>query len=298
MRVAVTGSTGFIGTALVGSLRTAGHDVIRVVRGSAPHGEPAVVWDPEGGTIDADGLSGVEGVVHLAGEPIAEKRWSAEQKRRIHDSRERGTRLLAATLAGLDPPPAVLVSASGVDYYGDRGDEVLTETSGPGGGFLAEVCTAWERATAPAAEAGIRVATIRTGMVLSLDGGAFPRLARLTRFGLGGRLGSGRQWWSWITLGDHVAAVRFLLEHDVAGAVNLTAPEPVTNAEFASTLGGVLHRPTFVPTPAFGPKLVLGEMAEELLFASKRVHPAALLAAGFEFGHAELEPALRDLLGR
>ncbi|MGH9117060.1 MAG: TIGR01777 family oxidoreductase [Acidimicrobiales bacterium] len=297
MRVAVTGSTGFIGAALVASLRTHGHEVVRVVRGPAPHGEAAVRWDPRAGTIDAAGLEGLDGVVHLAGEPIAAKRWSEEQKLRIIESRRQGTTLLAATLAGLDAKPSALVSASGVDYYGDRGDEVLTEASGAGHGFLTEVCQVWEGATAPAADAGVRVATTRTGIVLSLDGGALPRLVRLTRFGLGGRLGGGRQWWSWITLADQLAAIEFLLLNDVAGPVNLTAPGPVTNAEFADTMGRVLHRPTFLPTPSFGPKLVLGEMAGALLFDSKRVEPAKLTAAGFSFGHAELEPALRYVLG-
>jgi hypothetical protein len=296
MRVAVTGSTGFVGTALVRSLRIGGHDVIRVVRGPAPHGETTVRWDPEAGTVDAAGLDGVDAVIHLAGEPIAEKRWSDAQKRRIIESRRQGTTLLAETLAGLAVPPAVLVSASGIDYYGDRGDEVLTEDSGPGQGFLTEVCQAWEGATAPAADAGIRVVVARTGMVLSGDGGALPRLARLTRFGLGGRLGGGKQWWSWIGLDDHLAALEFLLTEDLAGPVNLTAPQPVTNAEFAATLGRVLHRPTFIPTPSFGPKLVLGELADALIFDSKRVQPERLRRAGFSFADAELEPALRHVL--
>jgi uncharacterized protein len=296
MRVAVTGSTGFIGTALVRSLRLHGHDVVRVVRGPAPHGETTVRWDPDAGTIDAGGLDGVDGVVHLAGEPIASKRWTGEQKRRIIESRRKGTTLLASTLAGLSARPSVLVSASGIDYYGDRGDEVLTEDSGPGDGFLTEVCQVWEGATAPAAEAGIRVAVARTGIVLSLDGGAFPRLVRLTRFGLGGRLGGGRQWWSWITLDDHLAALEFVLASDLAGPVNHTAPGPVTNAEFAATLGRILHRPTLLPTLSFGPRLVLGEMADPLLFDSKRVVPERLDRAGFVFEHAELEPALRSVL--
>jgi uncharacterized protein (TIGR01777 family) len=297
VRVAVTGSTGFIGTSLVRALRTGGHDVVRVVRGPAPHGETTIRWDPEAGTIDAAGLAGIDAAVHLAGEPIAGGRWTDEQKRRIIESRRKGTTLLATTLAGLSPAPAVLVSQSGIDYYGDRGDEVLTEDSGPGDGFLTDVCEAWEGATAPAADAGIRVATTRTGLVLGMEGGAFPRLVRLARFGLGGRLGGGRQWWSWIALADEVAAIEFLLTTDVAGPVNLTAPGPVTNADFATALGRVVHRPTFLPTPSFGPKLVLGEMADSLLFASKRVRPEKLLGAGFAFASPELEPALRAVLG-
>jgi uncharacterized protein (TIGR01777 family) len=296
LRVAVTGSTGFIGTALVASLRVAGHDVVRVVRGSAPHGEPVVRWDPDAGTIDAEGLRGVEGAVHLAGENIGQRRWSDAQKARIMASYERGTHVLASTLAELPNRPSVLVSASGSHFYGDGGDQILTEGSNTGEGFLAEVSRRREAATAPAAEAGIRVAITRAGMVLGPDGGALPRLARLTRFGLGGRLGSGRQWWSWITLDDALAAYRFLLEGDVSGPVNLCTPNPVTNAEFASTLGRVLRRPTFVPTPSFGPRLVVGELADELLFFGQRMRPAALLDAGFTFRQPELEPALRGLL--
>jgi uncharacterized protein (TIGR01777 family) len=299
LRVAVTGSTGFIGPAVVAGLRVAGHDVVRVVRGRAPLGEPAIVWDPEAGTIDAAGLEGVGGVVHLAGRSIGAKRWTAAEKRRILESRDKGTRLLAETLARLPDRPSVLVSASASHYYGNGGERVLTEDASPGRGFLADVTARWEAATEPAAQAGIRVVTPRSAMVLGLDGGALPRLARLTRLGLGGRLGRGRQWWSWITLDDQVSALRFLLEDDaLAGPVNVATPNPVTNAEFAATMGRVLHRPTFVPTPAFGPRLWLGEMAGELLFYSQRLRPDVLLGAGFTFAHPELEPALRDLLDR
>jgi uncharacterized protein (TIGR01777 family) len=300
LRVAVTGSTGLIGTALVAALRTAGHDVVRVVRGPAPpHGERTVRWDPEAGGIDAAGLEGVDGVVHLAAEQAVGVRWTAERRRRIIDSRELGTRLMAETMAALDHRPTVLVSASGSHFYGDGGEAVLTEDSEPGGGFLAEVSRRWEAATGPAADAGIRVARIRSAMVLSLDGGALPRLVRLARFGLGGRVGRGHQWWSWITLEDEVAAIRLLLESEgVSGPVNLAAPMPVRNSEFAATLGRVLRRPTFLPTPSFGPKLLYGEMAEELLLYSQRLRPAVLVEAGFTFTHPELEPALRDLLDR
>ncbi|MGH9247253.1 MAG: TIGR01777 family oxidoreductase [Acidimicrobiales bacterium] len=298
MDVAITGSSGLVGTALAAALRTDGHDVVRVVRSEPPHGERAVRWDPAAGTIDAAGLDGVDAVVHLAGESIGAGRWTADQKRRILDSRVQGTRLLAETLAGLTRKPGVLVSGSAIGYYGNRGDEVLTEDAVAGGGFLADVCVQWEQATASAAEPGIRVARIRTGPVLSLDGGAFPRLVRPARFGLGGRLGSGRQWMSWITLDDHVAAIRFLLDQDVTGPVNVVAPNPVTNAAFARTLGRVLRRPTFIPTPAFGPKLVLGKMAEELLFYSQRARPAVLMESGYTFADPELEPALRRLLDR
>jgi uncharacterized protein (TIGR01777 family) len=300
VKVAVTGSSGFIGTALVASLRTDGHEVLRVLRSDPPVGEPAVRWDPARGAIDVGALEGVEAVVHLAGTGIGDKRWTDERKALIKQSRTRGTALLAETLAGLSAKPRVLVSASGVHWYGDRGDEVLTEDSDPGDGFLADVCRQWEAAAGLAALAGIRVVTTRSGLVLSADGGVFPKMMTPARFGLGGRLGSGRQWWSWITLTDEVDAMRFLIDHDnVAGPVNLAAPNPVTNAEFASTLGRVLHRPAFVPVPSFGPKLVLGsEMAGELLFGSVRAQPAALQRAGFRFSHPELEGALRAVLDR
>ena len=298
MRIAVTGSSGLIGRALVASLTDDGHQVVPVVRSSSDAGPGAVTWDPAQGTIDAAGLEGIDGVVHLAGEPIAARRWTDEQKRRIRDSRAEGTRLLTEALAGLDHPPAVLVSGSAIGFYGDRGDEVLTEDAGPGDAFLSEVCLAWEGAAQPAIDAGIRTAFARTGIVLDTGDGALAKMLPLFRFGLGGRLGPGTQWWSWISLTDEVRALRFLLDHDVSGPVNLTGPAPATNAEVTRALGRALHRPTVLPVPRFGPKLLLGsELAEQLLFASARVQPQALTEAGFAFEHATVDEALDDLLG-
>ena len=294
MKVAVTGSSGLIGTALAESLRADGHEVFPVVRSGPKYG---VRWDIERGEIDSAALEGVDAVVHLAGEGIAEKRWTDEQRRRILESRSKGTALLAGALAGLDATPAVLLSGSAIGWYGDRGDEVLNESSAPGDGFLTEVCQAWEAATAPAEDAGIRVAHLRTGLVLDRSGGALAKLVPMFRFGLGGRMGSGEQWWSWITLDDEVGAIRFLLDHDVRGPVNLTAPEPATNATFAKALGNAMHRPSFVPVPAFGPKLLLGrDLATALLFGSQRVMPEVLGAAGYPFRHPRLDEALTAVL--
>ncbi len=297
MRIAITGSSGFIGTALTRSLEADGHTVVRVVRSGG--GEGDVRWDIERGDIDAAGLEGLDGVVHLAGEGVAEKRWSEEQKRKILESRTKGTTLLAGALASLTAKPPVLLSASGVDFYGDRGDEQLTEASAKGTGFLSDVVEAWEASTAPAEAAGIRVAHLRTCMVLAKEGGAFPRMLLPARFGVLGRMGSGKQWMSWISLVDEVGAIRFLLETDVSGPVNLGSPTPVTNAVFTKTLGRVLHRPTFLPIPSFGPKLLLGsELARSLLFDSKRALPDVLVDAGYEFRHADLETTLHDVLER
>lgn len=298
MEIAVTGASGFIGTALVAALRSEGHRVRALVRRPAA-GPDEVRWDPAEGTIDTAGLAGVHGIVNLAGEGIAEKRWTAEQKRRILESRTQATGLIARTAATLDPKPHVLLSASGIDFYGDRGDEELTESSGRGQGFLADVVVAWEGAAAPTVEAGIRTAFLRSGIVQSPAGGSLARQLPLFKFGIGGRLGSGDQWWSWISLDDEVGAIAHLLQHDVAGPVNLTAPTPVTNAEFTRTLGEVLHRPTLLPTPSFGPRLLLGrELAATLLYESKRVLPAKLVESGYRFRHPTLEAAFRDLLDR
>ena len=299
MRIAITGSSGLIGGGLASALEADGHQVVRVVRSTSAATAGAVRWDIDRGDIDAAGLEGLDGVVHLAGEGIGEKRWTDEQKRKVLESRTKGTRLLADALASLDAKPPVLVSGAAVGVYGNRGDEQLTETSPPGTGFLAEVVVAWEAAAQPAEDAGIRVPRIRTGMVLDADGGALPRLARLCRFAILGKLGSGRQWMSWISLADEVAAIRFLLgpECSVRGPVNLTAPGPVTNEVFTKALGRVLHRPTFLPIPSFGPKLVLGaELATALLYEGQRALPDVLVDAGFEFRHPDLEPTLRDLL--
>lgn len=297
MRIAITGSSGLIGTALVRSLEADGHTVVRVVRSGG--GEGTVRWDIDGGEIDASGLEGLDGVVHLAGEGIAEKRWTDDQKRKILESRTKGTSLLAGALATLTTKPPVLVSGSAIGIYGDRGDEQLTEKSERGAGFLADVVTAWEAAADPAAAAGIRVTRIRTGIVLDDRGGVLERMVGLARcYGLLGKFGSGLQWMSWISLADEVAAIRFLLEHDVEGPVNLTAPSPVTNAVFTKAVGRVVRRPSFLPIPRFGPTLFVGsELSQALLYEGQRVLPDALLDAGFEFQHTDLETTLRELLG-
>jgi uncharacterized protein len=295
MDVVVTGSTGLIGSALVAALRDAGHRPIRMVRGQATGDE--VAWDPEAGTIDAAALEGVDAVVHLAGEGIAAKRWTDEQKRRILESRTKGTSLLASTLAGLTRKPSVLVSASAIGYYGERGDDVLTEDEPAARTFLGELVVAWEAAAAPARDAGIRVAHPRTGIVLSTDGGALAESLPLFKWGLGGRFGNGRQYWPWITITDEVRALLWLLDHDLSGPVNLTAPNPVTNAEFTKALGAALHRPTIFPIPRFGPAVKLGsELAQELLYTSSRVVPAKLLASGFTFVHKHIDEALAAVL--
>lgn len=301
MDVAITGASGLIGKALVSALEADGHRVVRLARpgskGAATGSGDTIAWSPDAGTIDAGGLEGVDAVVHLAGEGIAERRWSDAQKQRILESRTKGTALLSSTLAALRRPPRVLLSSSAIGYYGDRGTEVLTEQSGPGEGFLTDVCVAWEQATRPAEEAGIRVAHLRTGIVLSRHGGALGTMLPLFRFGLGGRLGRGSQMWSWITLADHVAATRFLLDADLAGAVNLTAPAPVSNAAFTRALASALHRPAVLPVPSFGPALLLGrELAHHLLFASADVRPERLGAAGFTFAHADIDTALPAVL--
>ena len=300
MRVAITGSSGLIGGGLARSLEADGHDVVRVVR-SGESGPGTVRWDIERGEIDARGLEGLDGVVHLAGEGIGEKRWTEDQKRRITESRTHGTALLAEALASLDRKPPVLVSGSAVGFYGDRGDEQLSEESAPGRGFLPELVVAWEAAAAPAEGAGIRVPRIRSGIVLGTSGGVLPRMARLCRFGVLGRLGDGKQWMSWVSLADEVAAIRFLLEderaRDLDGPVNLTAPAPVTNEVFTKALGRVLRRPT-LPVGVPGPVLsaVLGGFAKEGVLAGQRLAPAVLERTGFTFAHPDLETALRASL--
>jgi len=299
MDVAITGASGLIGRALSASLENDGHTVRRIGRARRDAAPGFIAWDPAEGTLDDHALDGVDAVVHLAGEGIGEKRWSPEQKRRILESRTKSTVLIAGAMASMAEPPRRFLSGSAIGLYGDRGDEVLTEASERGEGFLADVVEAWESAARPAVDAGIPTTYLRTGIVQSPDGGALAKLLPLFKVGLGGKMGSGRQWWSWITIRDEVAAIRWLLDHDLTGPVNLTAPNPVTNADFAKALGDALGRPSFLPVPAFGPRLLLGkELADGLLFDSARVVPAALQAAGYEFQDAELTAGLRATLGR
>lgn len=298
MDVAVSGSHGFIGSALLKALAAAGHRARPLVRRSAAEGE--VSWDPEAGTIDDAELKGVDAVVHLAGVGIGDKRWTTEQKERIRWSRVKGTTLLARTLAGLPVPPKVMVSGSAVGYYGDRGDEILTEDSSPGDDFLAEVVRAWEEATEPAVEAGIRVVKLRSGIVQSPEGGALKKQLPLFKLGLGGPLGSGRQWVSWVTMDDEIGAILYALtSDDLAGPVNATAPEPLTSAAMAKAVGRALHRPAVLPVPKAALRLVVGrQMANEMVTASQRVVPARLQASGFTFRHPEAEAAMAALLRR
>ncbi len=291
MRVAVTGSTGFIGRAVVGTLGDRGHDVVRLVR-SGPFAVDRVLWDPNGGTIDGAGLGRIDGVVHLAGEPIGAKRWTAAQKQRILASREQGTQLIARTVASMHPVPAVLVSGSAIGFYGDRGDEVLTEDSSTGPGFLAEVVRRWEAATATAERAGVRVVRIRTGLVLG-RGGLLRRLLLPFRAGLGARLGSGRQWMSWISLRDEVDAILHALETELSGPVNLTAPVPVTNVEFTASLARALGRRARLVVPRAAISAAFGsELAADLL-GSQRVLPTRLEGARFTFTHQDIDAAIR-----
>lgn len=295
MNIVVSGSHGLIGSALVPALAARGDRVVRLMRAkTSPPG--AVAWDPERGWVDAAALEGADAVIHLAGENIAAGRWTAAKKARIRDSRVHGTRAIAAALARLSRRPGVFLCASATGYYGNRGEEILVEESAPGVGFLANVCREWEAASAPARDAGIRVVHFRNGIVLSPAGGALAPLLLVFRLGLGGRLGSGGQFMSWITLDDHVRAIVYALTRDdLRGPVNFVSPNPVTNAEFTATLARVLRRPALFTAPAPLLRLALGEAAGELL-ESRRVHPAKLSAAGYTFRHAELGSALRDLI--
>jgi uncharacterized protein (TIGR01777 family) len=292
-RVVVTGSTGLVGRALVASLEQEGHDVLRLVRREPAPGAAEARWDPDRGTIDAAALEGADALVHLAGASIAASRWTERRKREIAGSRVRGTRLVGATLAALRRPPRVLVSASAIGYYGNRGDEPLDEDSPQGTGFLAETCREWEAAARTAEPSGARIVLLRTGIVLARDGGALPRMLLPFRLGLGGRIGSGRQHVSWIGLGDMVGVIRFALSCDrLAGPVNAVAPGPVTNAEFTRTLSGVLRRPAWIPLPAFAVRLALGQLGRELLLEGARVVPRKLARAGYAFRHGDLRSAL------
>ncbi len=298
LRVAISGATGAVGRELEAFLTTGGHQVVRVTRSPRP-GTRDVGWRPEAGEIDAGGLEGLDAVVHLAGENVLALRWSEAKKRAIRESRVQGTRLLADTLASLERPPRSLVSASAIGFYGHRGEEPLDESAAPGEGFLAEVCRAWEDATGPAEKAGLRVVTLRIGVVLSARSGALASAHLPFWLGLGGRLGSGRQGFSWISMDDLVGAIHFLLQRDdVSGPVNATAPSPVTSAGFSHALARCLGRPALLPVPAFALRAVLGELADEAFLKGATVLPGALEKAGYGFRHGRLEQALRCELGR
>lgn len=298
MKVLITGSSGAIGAALAPRLERAGNDVVHLSRRPGGPGRSTILWDPAAGRIDAAGLEGVDAVVHLAGENIAGGRWTPERKRAIRESRVFGTGLLAERLAGLSRRPRVIVSASALGWYGDRGSEILTEDSAPGRGFLADVCREWEAAAGPARAAGIRTVHLRIGIVLTPESGALKEMMTPFRWGIGGPLGHGRQWMSWITLHDLVRAFEHLLgAESVSGPVNGVSPGAVTNAEFSRTLARVMRRPGLIPAPAIALKLLVGEMAEALLLSSARLAPTRLLSSGFVFDQPALEAALRELLG-
>jgi uncharacterized protein len=295
--VAISGASGLIGSALTESLRADGHRVLRLTRGGVT-GDDTIGWDPDAGRIDAPALEGIDAIVHLAGEGIGEHRWSDEQKRKIRESRVRGTAVLAAAVASRERKPSVFVSGSAIGYYGNCANKVLTEESPPGTDFLAEVCVAWEAETKPASEAGVRTVLTRTGIVLDKHGGALAKMLLPFRMGIGGRQGSGRQWMSWVALADQVGAIRHAIDNEaVHGPINIVAPNPVTNADFAHALGEALHRPTILPTPLLPLKVRLGsELVESLLLTSQRVSPAQLEATGYEFRFPALAAALIGIL--
>jgi len=293
MRIAITGSTGLIGTAVSQRLAAAGHQIIRVVRRPVAQGEDAIFWRPDRGEIDRSGLTGLDAVVHLAAENIASGRWTAARRKALCDSRVKGTRLLSEAIAGAANGPRILLSASAIGYYGDRGDETLDESCAPGSGFLADVCREWEAAARPAQEAGLRVVWMRFGVVLDAQGGALKKMLPIFRLGLGGCLGSGRQHVSWVSRDDAAGAVAHLLERgDLSGPFNVTAPNPVTNADFTRALARTLRRPALFSVPAFALRVALGPMADEVLLASVRAIPARLLQSGFEFRYPRIESAL------
>lgn len=297
MRILLTGSHGLVGSALTPALVGDGHEVRPLVRYATGYGSHDIEWSPERYSIAMSRIEGFDAVVHLAGESIAEGRWTDEKKQRIRDSRIQGTRLLAESLPTLKQPPKVFLCASAIGYYGNRGDEVLTEESAPGNDFLSRVCIEWEEATREAAEKGIRTANMRFGIILDKKGGALGKMLPPFRMGIGGRIGDGKQWMSWIALDDVVNAIRHALNTEtLSGPVNYVTPNPVRNSEFTKTLGRALSRPTLFPIPAFGVRLAFGEMADALLLSSQRVQPTKLTASSFEFSYPTLAAALTHIL--
>jgi hypothetical protein len=296
MKILISGSHGLVGTAFIKSLETDGHEIFRLVR-HYPNSEAEIEWSPDRYSIQLARIEGFDAVVNLAGESIAEGRWSDEKKRRIRESRVKGTKLLGDALANLAKPPKTFICASAIGYYGNRGDETLTESSTPGDDFLADVCVEWEKATTLATEKGIRVVNARFGVILDAHGGALAKMLPPFRMGIGGKIGSGKQWMSWIALDDVVGALKFALANEtLKGPVNFVAPNPVTNAEFTKTLGKVLSRPTLFAIPAFGVRLAFGEMADALLLSSQRVEPERLKTTGYEFQYSQLQTALSHAL--
>jgi len=296
MKILIGGASGLVGTALIKALEPEGHEISRLVR-SAPRNESEVEWSPDRYSIALARIEGFDAVINLAGESIAEGRWTDDKKRRIRESRVKGTKLLGDALANLTVPPKTFICASATGYYGNRGDELLTETSTPGDNFLAEVCVEWEKATAHAIEKGIRVVNARFGVILDKEGGALGKMLPPFRMGVGGRIGDGKQWMSWIALDDVVGALKLALTNEsIQGPVNFVAPNPVRNSEFTKALGSALSRPTIFPIPAFGLRLLFGEMADALLLSGARVKPEVLERSAYPFKYPELGGALRHVL--
>ncbi len=299
MKIIITGSHGFIAKAILPTLENKGHNIFKLVRSATNLKPDERFWDPYRRELDPHTVEGVDAVIHLAGESIAEGRWTPTKKQRIIDTRTIPTRFLAETLAASARPPKVFVCASAIGYYGDRGEELLTEESSPGTDFLANVCREWEVATVPAAVKGIRIVNLRFGLILSPSGGALAKLLLPFKFGVGGRLGSGKQYWSWIAIDDVIGAIHHaLMNENVRGPVNIVAPHPVTNNEFTKILGGVLSRPTMFPAPSFALRLALGEMADALLLSSANIKPNRLISTGYTFRFTQLNDALTALLSQ